>query len=200
MQGQRTVGQYRAIDLFLFAVMLVFFESLITTASLKWFPNEAYTVSAVAAVTAVVMMRWGPWAAIHAVLGGAVHCYWTLRWMPEAAGQDYVIFCLGNLLCLAALGLIKVLGAEEIRKNVWKSLVFGGTVLLLMQLGRAAVALTRGIAPADAALYVTLDVISMLFTLLLVWIVRRLDGVFENQRHYLERVHRELQKEEGGSL
>ena len=179
--------------------MLVFFESLITTASLRWFPNEAYTVSAVAAVTAVVMMRWGPWAALHAVLGGAVHSYWTLRWMPGAAGQDYVIFCVGNLFGLAALGLIRALGAEEIRKSVGKTLVFGAAVLLLMQLGRAAVALMRGMAPASAVLYVTLDAISMLFTLLILWIARRLDGVFENQRHYLKRIHRELQEEEGGS-
>lgn len=201
MDGQRTVGQYRAIDLSLFAVMLALFETLIVTASLRWFPQEAYTVSLTAALTAIVMMRWGPWAVIHAVLGGAVQCYWTMRWAPDAAGASYVIYCVGNSFGLGALALIKGLGAEEVRRNVWKTLGFGAATALLMQLGRMLMGILTGMAASDAILYVTLDVISLLFTLVILWIARRLDGVFEDQRHYLKRVQRELQKEEeGGSL
>ena len=179
--------------------MTAFFETLIVTASLRWFPQEAYTVSVVAALTAVVMMRWGPWAALHAVLGGAVHCFWTLYWMHDAAGQSYLVYCAGNLLGLGGLALIRALGPERIRQSVSLTLLFGAAALLLMQLGRMGVALLRGMAPSDALLYVTLDVISWPFTLAILWIVRRLDGVFENQLHYLKRIQHELAQEEGGS-
>ena len=98
MKGQRTVGRYRAIDLTLFAVMLAVFEWIVVTASTRWFPNEPYTVSVVPVVTAIVMFRWGPWAAIHAALGGLVFC----RASGGGASQ-YVIYAMGNLLSLLSL-------------------------------------------------------------------------------------------------
>ena len=72
MQTRRTAEQYRAIDLSLFALMLMVFETVIVRAATGWFPAEAWTVSVVPAVTVIVMVRWGPWCAIHAALGGVV--------------------------------------------------------------------------------------------------------------------------------
>ena len=61
MQGTRSLSQYRAIDCSLFAIMLIVFETVINRAATAWFPKEAWTVSVVPAVTAIVMVRWGPW-------------------------------------------------------------------------------------------------------------------------------------------
>ena len=72
MHKRRTVKQYRALDLAMFALMLTVAETLAVTAARRWFPNEPYTVSVTPAITAIVMMRWGPWAAVPAVLGGAL--------------------------------------------------------------------------------------------------------------------------------
>ena len=72
MHPHRTVSQYRAIDLSLFAIILIVFETLLVRASTVWFPHEMWTVSLTAAVTGIVMVRWGPWCAIHAVIGGIV--------------------------------------------------------------------------------------------------------------------------------
>lgn len=193
MKKQRTVGQYRAIDLSLFALMLILSETVIVSAAVKWFPNEPYTVSAVAAVTAIVMMRWGLWAALHAVLGGIVFCL-----VSRGTGAQFAIYCIGNLFGLAGLAWIRVLGAEKLREDSFKSLAYGFTVLLCMQLGRGLVSLLFGTKPAVAAGFVTTDVISYLFTLLIIWIVRRLDGVFEDQIHYLRRVNKEREEEKGG--
>ena len=119
MKGSRGATRYRAIDLTLFAVMLCVFESVLVTASTRWFPNEPYTVSVTAAITAIVMMRWGPWAALHAVLGGAVHVGCARLWSAEAAAAPLLIFCVGNLFGLGALPLLKAPGAE--RMSVCKS-------------------------------------------------------------------------------
>ena len=194
MNGQRTVGRYRAIDLTLFAVMLAVFEWIVVTAATRWFPNEPYTVSVVPAVTAIVMFRWGPWAAIHAVLGGLALCR-----ASGATGAQYVIYGAGNLLSLLSLLLIKGLGGrEKTRDDVLKTLLYGLATVLLMQLGRALVSLFFGTAPAQAVAFFTTDVISDLFTLVIVWIARRLDGMLENQYHYLVRVQREQEEERGG--
>lgn len=191
MNRQRTVGQYRAMDLALFAIMLAVFENVLVTAATRWFPNEPYTVSVVPALTAIVMMRWGPWAAIHAALGGAVFCF-----ASGAGPRHYLIYCLGNLAGLGALFWIRRFTAEGVREDASRSLLFGGTVCLLMQLGRALVSVLLGAAPAAALGFFTTDAVTLLFTLVLVWIARRLDGVFEEQRHYLLRIHRQEKEED----
>ena len=74
MARRRSLGEYRAIDLFCFALMLALFEPVLHLAATKLFPAEPYSVSAAAAITAIVLMRWGPWAGIHSALGGVLVC------------------------------------------------------------------------------------------------------------------------------
>ena len=193
MKGSKGVNKYRAIDLTLFAVMLCVFESILVTASTRWFPNEPYTVSVTAAITAIVMMRWGPWAAIHALLGGIAFCY-----SSGAAPRQYLIYCGGNLFSLLALLLKKRMGEEAIRTDALKTLLFGLCVCVLTESGRALLSLLMG-TPLSAALgFFATDAVTVLFTLVIVWIVRRLDGVWEDQHHYLLRLREEQERERGG--
>ncbi len=69
-----------------------------------------------------------------------------------------------------------------------------------MLLGRFVTAVLLGV-PAESALgFVTTDTLSILFTLVIVWISRRLDGVFESQKIYLLRIHAEGEEGKGGTL
>ena len=189
MARQRSVGEYRAIDLSCFAGMLIVFEPLLHLAATKLFPAEPYSVSVVAALTAIVMMRWGLWAGIHAALGGIVACF-----VSGAGAEQYLIYGVGNLLSLAALLLLKRWGKEETRKDGLQSMGFGLVTVLLMQLGRALAALALGSDWRVCLGFFTTDVISDLFTVVVIWIARRLDGIFEDQIHYLLRIQKE-QKE-----
>ena len=192
MQPQRTVSQYRAIDLSLFALMLIVFETLLLRAAVHWFPKEPWTVSVTAAVTAIVMVRWGPWAAIHAVIGGIVLCT-----VNHGQWQQYAIYCFGNLAVLGALPLLKKWGWEALRTDFLKNLAYGAATLLLMQAGRAATAMILGTPPAAAAGFITTDVISCIFTVTIVWIASRPDGLLEDQKHYLKRIN-DPKRREGG--
>lgn len=185
--------QYRAIDLGMFALILFVTETLIVRAARFWFPDQLYTVSATAAVTAIVLMRWGPWAAIHALLGALVFCL-----NSGASAAQLLIYCLGNLLCLLMLLPLRFLGWERIRKDSFLSVCFGLATLLLMQLGRALTALLLGTPLPDCLLFFTTDSLSLLFTGVILWIVRRLDGILENQKHYLLRIHKDEEEEKGG--
>ena len=193
MRQQLSFRQYRNIDLALFAVILCVAETLIVRAANFWFADQLYTVSAVAAVTAIVMMRWGPWAGIHAVLGGAVFCL-----ASHGNAGHLLIFCGGNLLSMLALLPMKALGWQKIRDDSFLSVCFGLVVLLLMQLGRALVALILGNPLSACLVFFTTDALSLLFTGVILWIARRLDGIFENQKHYLLRVHA-AEEEKGGN-
>ena len=193
MKRQMTIGEYRSIDLSLFAVMLIVSETVIINAATKWFPGEAYTVSVVAAITAIVMMRWGAWAAVHAVIGGFVFVL-----VSGGTARQYVIYCIGNLFSLGALGLLRLWGSEPTREDKLKSLAFAFAVQVLMQFGRGAVSQIFGTKLSEAVGFVTTDALSILFTLVIIWISRRLDGVFENQKHYLLRLNKEREEGKGG--
>lgn len=183
MKHQLTFGEYRTLDLGLFAAMLALSEFVIATAAIQWFPGQPFTVSVTAAMCAIVLMRWGAYAAVHAVVGGLVFCA-----VSGATAQQFLIYCVGNLGGLAALLLLRLAGKEKIRRDVVLSMLFGVVTLLLMQLGRAAVALVLGTQPATCVGFVTTDTLSGVFTMVIMYIVRRLDGVFEDQKSYLLRI------------
>lgn len=187
MKRQLTFQEYRALDLGLFALMFALFEFIIirvSTSGLFW--DQAYTVSLAAAITSIVYMRWGYWGGIHAALSGFLFVlYYGGR--PD----QYAVYTIGNLLSLAAVPVLLRKGKEEIRTGRFSSLLFPLAVILLMQLGRAVVSLLLGGSLGGASGFFTTDALSTLFTLVIVWIARRLDGIYEDQKHYLLRVQEE---------
>lgn len=191
MKRQLTLQEYRAIDLALLALMFAVFEFIIVrVATGSLFQDQAFTVSLAGAITSIVYMRWGAWGALHAALTGALFCLYS-----GGTPDQYIIYTVGNLFSLPAALVLKKLGPERVRTGQWSSMLFPLAVILLMQGGRAAVSLVLG-APAGAALgFFTTDSLSILFTLVIVWIARRLDGIYEDQKHYLLRLQKEKNDE-----
>jgi len=183
VKRQRTWKEYRTIDLLMLAGLLAIFEFIIVRAANWWFPGQPFTVSLAAAMTAIVYMRWGVWGALHAVEAGLVFCYFS-----GATGEQFLIYCIGNLFSAAAVLLLKVMGKERVRTG-HLSLIFPLLVQVLMQAGRAAVALMLGAEWADLVGFFTTDSLSLLFTFVIIWIARKLDGVYEDQKHYLLRIN-----------
>lgn len=187
MKRQLTIREYRRIDLLLFALMLAIFEFIILRVTTSaFFRDQAFTVSLAGAIASIVYMRWGAWGGLHAALAGFLFCFYL-----GGTADQYIIYVLGNLLSLAAVPALKRLGPQRVRDGRFSSLLFPLAVILLMQGGRALVALALG-SPVRVALgFFTADSLSILFTLVIVWIARRLDGVYEDQRHYLLRIQEE---------
>ena len=102
------------------------------------------------------------------------------------------------LLAMLMLLVVKAKGDEYIRSDGLRAMAFGLGVLLLMQLGRALTAMMFGAAVSAVTGFFLTDSVSAMFTLIVMWIVRRLDGILENQYHYLVRIRREREREEGG--
>ena len=191
MEKKRSFAAYRSIDLLLWAAILVVFEGVILRAARSlFFADQPFTVSLAGAVVCIVMMRWGAWSGIHAFLAGAVYCL-----LGGGTWRQLLVYVGGNLLSLAALPVMNRIGREELRKSEYLYLGVSLGTLLLMQAGRALLALLLGAAPAEAVRFFATDSLSAVFTLVIIWIVRRLDGIYEDQRHYLSRFHQELEKE-----
>lgn len=195
MNRQISFKQYRAIDLSILMVILAVCQTLTHLAVSFWFPEQLYVVSPEAGVIALVMMRWGGFGAIHAALGGVVYAV-----LSGGTPQQIVIYGIGNLASLLAFVMLKYPGRERVRQDGFLSLTFAFLVQLLMWLGRFGMAALFGNEIAVCLRFITTDVLSGLFTLLIIWIVRRIDGLFEDQKHYLLRVERERQAERRDSF
>ncbi|MBE5804680.1 MAG: hypothetical protein E7316_09235 [Clostridiales bacterium] len=190
MKQQITFRQYRAMDLIMFNALLCLCEALITLGATRWFTGEPYTLSITPAVTAIVMVRWGGFAAIPAVLGAFVFCL-----VSGATLSQYIIYCVGNLAALVLTQALYRMRWKRLHENVLLALLYGLLTAVLMQLGRFLIALVMGNSLGLCVGFITTDTLSVLFAVLIVWITRRLDGVLEEQKHYLKRVADEMEKE-----
>ncbi|MBR3795174.1 MAG: hypothetical protein IKK34_03995 [Clostridia bacterium] len=182
-----TFKRYRMMDLCMFTVMMCICEALIVLASGSWFPHEPYMLSLTPAITAVVLVRWGAYAAFPALAGALTLCI-----ASGAQPVQVLIYCTGNLLCLVLLPVLKRLTWRVLHEHVLLAMAYGAAAALLMQTGRAAAAWLCGMSAYVCAGFITTDVLSLLFSVLIVWICRRLDGMLEEQKHYLTRVHEEM--------
>ena len=187
MNRQISLSQYRTIDLALMTGLMAVSQFVIQIAVSRWCAEQTgYIVSPVATVVALVMMRWSLWAAIPAVVGGVF-----LTLLSRGTAEQMLIYGAGNLLAMLALLFLKIVGKERVRGNTVLSLIFAVLVQLLMQFGRAAVAfLLRHPLPACWD-FITTDAMSILFTMGIIWVVRRVEGLFEDQKHYLLRIQQE---------
>lgn len=192
MDRQISFAQYRVIDNILFGIILVISESVIITAAGRWFPGQLYTVSVAAAVTAIVMMRWGVWAVFHSALSAFVYVL-----LQGGSPEQLLIYVIGNEFALAGLLMIRLAGGKRIRDNVLLTIVYALTVQLLMQIGRGVVAAALGAGIGAIPKFITMDALSELFTVLIVFTASRLDGVFEDQKTYLLGLQKEKENQNG---
>jgi len=179
--------RYRALDLCMFTALLCICESLIVLLSSHGFSDQPFTLSLTSAVTAVVMVRWGAYAAIPAAAGAAAFCF-----ASGAQPLQFAVYCGGNLLALALVPVLRRMTWRKLHEHVLLAMLYGLLCALLMQTGRAVIALIAGSPPAVCAGFISTDILSSLFAVLVVWICRRLDGMLEDQKHYLRRVHEEM--------
>jgi len=141
------------------------------------------------AVICIVMMRWGGFAAIHAVIGGAAFCL-----ALGATAEQFVVYCIGNCFALVSLILIKVLGKQKIRDRVWLTIIFTVLAFVGTELGRGLVSLIFGLAIDAVLAFFTTDSLSLVFAVVVVLISRRVDGLFEDQKAYLIRTESERRR------
>ncbi len=183
--------QYRAIDLCIWVVIMLAFEAVTTMAAARWFPGELYTLSQTTAVVCIVMMRWGGYAAIHAVAGGIAFCL-----ASGGSPEQLVMYCVGNCFALAALALFKAVGKEKVRSRALFTVIFTAAAFCGVQLGRWLVSLIFGGTLDSLVMFFATDSLTLLYSVVVVLISRRVDGLFEDQKIYLIRTESERKRRE----
>lgn len=185
-----TFKQYRNIDLFIFAALLLVSETITTYATNTWFDKQPVAISVTLTFICIVMMRWGAPAVISALLGGLVLCI-----ASNASTNLYIIYLIGNCMSMLSLIWFKIFKKEDIRKSPLKLFIFVASTYLFMQIGRWVVSLFFGGGLTTILRYLGTDIISLLFATVVMFMMRNLDGMIEDQKAYLFRIQREKEKE-----
>lgn len=194
MGRESGLRRYQSMDLMIWTVMLFLFETIVVKAGTVWFRSQPWTLSLVPALTSVVYMRWGIYGVMYSALGGL-----AITTASGAGTAQYVIYIVGNLFSALSLLYLEKVGKEKVRSSTALSLLHGTLVFLLMELGRGTVSLIFGSGIGVYVDFITKDILSWVFAVVIIWITRRLDGVFEDQVSYLVRLKAQEEKEKGGS-
>lgn len=188
--GSRLISlrQYRLTDLFLFAVILAVFELLLHFAFKAY--GGWFTFSPFIPIVLLVMMRWG-WPSLFYALGdGLLYCLLN-NGSEGFEAYYYAVYIIGDAFIMLMLLMTKFMGKEKIRGKWYFSAAFVALGWLAVALGRALVAGCFSRNFAGAVLAQLADLFSLAIAIVIILVMRRLDGMFEDQKHYLLRLDSE---------
>ena len=192
---QITFKQYRSIDLSILCVMTAVFEYIVCLATNEWATLQAMAISITLTMTCITAFRWSYFAVFPALVGSVSYVI--------AYGADIkqiVYFCGGSLFCILTIPLLEKLGKESVRADFIKRSFFATIVYVAIALGRWLISLVFNFSVQSLILLLTTDVLSLLFAILVLTIVKNLDGILEDQKAYLLRLDRERRETEEANL
>lgn len=193
--NQITFKQYRNIDITIFCVLTAIFETIATLATNRWFVFQAMSVTITLTMTCIVMMRWGNECVLPSLIGALVYCL-TLN----GSVKQFVTYCGGSIFCLIAVPILKKIGKESIRLDFVKRSAFVILVYLLTITGRWAFSLIFEQSFKSFLIFLTTDILSLLFAIVVLSLLKGVEGMIEDQKHYLLRLDKERQKEQSANL
>lgn len=198
---QISVKQYRFTDLFLFAVILAISE-LIGYFAAGVMPKEAYyTVSFSIPIILIVMLRWGWPSVVYALVSGLIVCLLNI---DKVSGHQWACYLIGNAFVALMLIPRYLLGVKKITSKWWGIALFAIGGWACVYLGKSIVwAIGFAVSPVDGytALsgfikFLQTDLLSLFMGVIVMVVLRKLDGMTEDQNDFLKRLDDERKEKQ----
>ena len=185
--------QYRMMDLMIFIAMYGLCEYLVIKAATVWF-DEPYSISIMLPLLLIVMMRWDKYSIINAIAYAVLFVFYQ-----SGNLNQYLIYLIGNLGVMIELILLKKMGKDNIRSSFFNSMIYLLCGFVLMEVFRGIASII--IAGSDIGVilqFLMSDMLSLVFGVLVIIVVRRIDGLFVDQKRYLIELNSQKEKIDGG--
>lgn len=193
--GSRFISlrQYRITDLIIFAAILTVFD-LLAHYAVRWFGvmGNIYTFTLTVPITLLIMIRWGWVSVFYAVYDGILLSLInnTHVW------QSYLCYSVGFSFIMLLLLMTKFMGKEKIASTWYFTALFAFLGWLLTTLGTSVMlTIVNGanflIVLLNNTMNYMFGLISLTMAIVLLLVFRKLDGMFEDQKHYLLRLDEE---------
>lgn len=183
--------KYKVIDLSIFIILYIALEFLISLGATKWFPEQPFIVSIMLPMLLIVMMRWDKWSIFFAIISGV---FYPLIYHGD--WSEYLIYLLGNLGFMILLLFLFKVGKKRIKDSIFLTVCYTLIGFLLLEIFRGLGAIIfNGSNIIIIWKFIWTDMLSLIFSLLVILISRHLDGIFEDQKAYCFRKQKEREKE-----
>lgn len=194
INGVVSYNQYKLVDILLFMVIMTALEAVNVFAIKRWFPGMLFAVSLMFTVSLIVLVRWNFLAAIFTVSHGVVYCAF-LSVFQTVGYEEYIIYAVGNSFLLLSWFIFKIIPKEKLFSKWYLTLIYPLVAFVLVLLGRTLVATCFGVGFVEAlGSYFFTESLNIVFAIIALLILRRFDGMLEDQKTYLKRVAREKEE------
>lgn len=191
-----SIKQYRTTDLVIFAVILIIFDLLAHYASILFSGEIIYSFCLTVPITLVVMIRWG-WFSVFFAIGDALLL--TVIHNP-AMWQSYLCYGVGNASLMLLLLAVKFIGKKRIASTWYFTLLFVVCAWVLQNLTITVMNAICGYSfvsclAANFGFGLT-GVLSLAMGVVVSLVLRKLDGMYEDQIEYLKRLKGEREEKQ----
>lgn len=195
--GSRLISlkRYRATDLFLFTVILAIFDLLAHFAIVLLPGGAFYMFTLTVPIVLLMMMRWGWWGVLYAIFDGVV----LSALNAPNVWQNYLSYSIGNAAILLLLIPLHYIGKQKIAGKWYLTALFVVLGWLVMNLFTSFVQFICGEGFLSSLLgnmgFGLTGFMSLAVGMILLLVLRKLDGMFEDQIHYLKRLDEERKEQ-----
>lgn len=194
--GSRLISlkQYRATDLVIFAVILIIFDLLAHFAPMLFTSEVIFSFCLTVPITLLVMIRWG-WCSVFFAIGDGLLL--TVINNPSV-WQSYLCYGVGNASLMLLLLFVKFVGKKRIASTWYFTSLFVVCGWIVQNLSITVMNVICGYSfvsylGSNFGFGIT-GVLSLVMGLVIVLVLRRLDGMFEDQIEYLKRLKGEREE------
>ncbi len=152
----------------------------------KWFSLQGMAISITFTMVCITALRWGALSVIPSLAGAFVYCA-----VLSANVRQFAIYCGGSLFCLITVPLLNKLGKEKVRLKFNYRLCYVLATYLAITVGRWIVSLIFELTFDTFLPFITTDILSLLFTIVVLGAIKGSDGLLEDQKEYLLRLEKE---------
>ena len=186
-----SLRQYRLFDLFCFAAILAVFDLLSYFAPKMFGGAATFAFTLTVPITLLIMMRWG-WQSVFFAVGDGLLLSLLYN---RTVWQSYVIYSVGFSFIMLLLLMTKFFGKQKIAGKWYFTTIFFVLGWVAINLGVTVVQAIFGynflqMLGVNFGMNGT-GLLSLGIGLVVILVMRRLDGMFEDQKHYLKRKEEE---------
>lgn len=191
-----SIGQYRTTDLTIFAVILIIFDLLAHYAAVLFSGGVIFSFCLTVPITLLIMIRWG-WCSVFFAVGDALLL--TVINNP-AVWQSYLCYGVGNASLMLLLLAVKFIGKKRIVSTWYFSALFVTCGWGLQNLTLTVMNTICGYSFASSASsnfgFGITGVLSLAMGVVITAVLRKLDGMYEDQIEYLKRLKGEREEKQ----
>lgn len=191
-----SIKQYKTTDLVIFAAILIIFDLLAYYSSKLFAGGVIYSFCLTVPITLLVMIRWG-WCSVFFAVGDALLL--TILHNP-AVWQSYLCYAVGNASLMLLLIAVKLIGKKRIASAWYFTLPFVLCGWALQNLTLTIMNTICGYSFASSAVsnfgFGITGVLSLAMGVVITLVLRKLDGMYEDQMEYLKRLKGEREEKQ----